>query len=68
MDTLVCIRVFEPDDGGVFFMRVKVTIYCKRCGEKFVLRGRKEPGRIETGFKCCLCDNAEEFIIEEVAL
>lgn len=49
-------------------MRVKVTIYCKRCGEKFVLRGRKEPGRIETGFKCCLCDNAEEFIIEEVAL
>jgi hypothetical protein len=51
-----------------FFMRVKVRIYCKRCGEKFVLRGRRETNRIETGFKRCLCDNVDEFIIEEEAL
>ncbi|MFM9279003.1 hypothetical protein [Paenibacillus jiagnxiensis] len=51
-----------------FFMRVKVRIYCKRCGEKFVLRGRRETDRIETGFKRCLCDNVDEFIIEEEAL
>ncbi|MFB5265993.1 hypothetical protein ACE41H_04215 [Paenibacillus enshidis] len=49
-------------------MRVKVRIYCKQCGEKFVLRGRREMDRIETGFKRCLCDNADEFIIEEEAL
>ncbi|WP_195571036.1 hypothetical protein [Paenibacillus sp. 1001270B_150601_E10] len=46
-------------------MRVKVTIRCKRCGEKFVLRGKREKGKIETGFKQCLCDNREEFMIEE---
>lgn len=48
-----------------FFVRVKVKIYCPCCGEKFVLRGRKETDRIETGFKRCLCDNVDDFIIEE---
>ncbi|MBB6735784.1 hypothetical protein [Cohnella zeiphila] len=45
--------------------RVKVTIRCNRCGEKFVLRGRRERGRIDTGFKMCLCSNADDFEIEE---
>lgn len=46
-------------------VRVKVTIRCKRCGEKYILRGRKEKGRIETGFKQCLCNNATDLDIEE---
>ncbi|WP_169732343.1 hypothetical protein [Cohnella thermotolerans] len=45
--------------------RVKVTIRCKRCGEKFVLRGRRDRGKIDTGFKMCLCSNTDEFDIEE---
>lgn len=46
-------------------MRVKVTIRCSRCGEKFVLRGKREKGRVETGFKQCLCDNRDNFEVEE---
>ncbi|WP_198957408.1 hypothetical protein [Paenibacillus selenitireducens] len=46
-------------------MRVKVKIRCKQCGEKFVLRGKKERGRVETGFKQCLCNNTHEFEVEE---
>jgi len=45
--------------------RVKVIIRCNRCGEKFTLRGRKERGRIDTGFKMCLCSNTADFDIEE---
>ncbi|MGG1313496.1 MULTISPECIES: hypothetical protein [Cohnella] len=46
--------------------RVKVVIRCKQCGERYVLRGRKERGRIDTGFKQCICNNTDEFeIIEE---
>ncbi|MFC5699858.1 hypothetical protein ACFPVX_01075 [Cohnella faecalis] len=48
--------------------RVKVTIRCNRCGEKFVLRGRKERGQIDTGFKQCLCSNTDDFEFEEQAL
>ncbi|MFC4302756.1 hypothetical protein [Cohnella boryungensis] len=48
--------------------RLKVTIRCNRCHEKFVLRGRKDQGRIDTGFKMCLCSNAEDFEIVEEAL
>jgi len=44
--------------------RVKVTIRCRRCGERFVLRGRKEKDRVETGFKMCLCNNADDFDIQ----
>lgn len=40
--------------------RVKVTIRCRRCGERFILRGKKEKGRIETGFKQCICSNVED--------
>jgi hypothetical protein len=45
--------------------RVKVAIRCRRCGEKFVLRGKKEKGRVDTGFKRCLCDNEHDFDVEE---
>lgn len=46
-------------------LRVKVKIRCKECGERFVLRGRKDRGRVETGFKQCVCDNRSHFDIEE---
>jgi hypothetical protein len=45
--------------------RVKVRIRCNVCGEKFTLRGRREKGRIDTGFKQCLCNNTSDFEIEE---
>jgi hypothetical protein len=46
--------------------RAKVTIRCNVCGEKFTLRGRREPGgQVETGFKQCLCDNDKHFSINE---
>lgn len=51
---------------GVLFLRVKVTIVCKQCGERFVLRGKRDRGRIETGFKQCLCNNKNHFDIEEL--
>ncbi|WP_173427715.1 hypothetical protein [Aneurinibacillus tyrosinisolvens] len=44
--------------------RYKVTIYCPSCGERYILRGNKEKnGRIETGFKQCVCSNKEKFHI-----
>lgn len=45
--------------------RVKVTIRCNVCGEKFVLRGRRERGIIDTGFKQCICNNRYDLEIEE---
>ncbi|USG63540.1 hypothetical protein NDK47_15290 [Brevibacillus ruminantium] len=46
--------------------RTKVTIRCNVCGEKFTLRGRKEPsGEVDTGFKQCLCNNDRHFMIHE---
>ncbi|SDW31328.1 hypothetical protein [Paenibacillus sp. CF384] len=48
--------------------RVKVTIRCNLCGEKFVLRGRREKDKIDTGFKQCLCNNLSDFDVEELAL
>lgn len=44
--------------------RVKVRIRCRHCGEKFVLRGRQDKERVETGFKQCLCNNKQDFDIE----
>ncbi|MEK8127429.1 hypothetical protein WMW72_05825 [Paenibacillus filicis] len=44
--------------------RVKVRIRCNRCGEKFILKGRMEKGKIDTGFKQCVCDNDQDFEIE----
>ncbi len=47
--------------------RVKVHIRCRKCGETFILRGiRDAKGRIETGFKRCLCDNEADFDIESL--
>ena len=45
--------------------RVKVTIRCNVCGEKFVLRGKREKGSIDTGFKQCICNNSNDLDIEE---
>ncbi|WP_190287500.1 hypothetical protein [Paenibacillus darwinianus] len=47
--------------------RVKVRIRCNWCGERFVLRGKKDKDKdkIDTGFRMCLCDNREDFEIEE---
>ncbi|HEX7057605.1 MAG TPA: hypothetical protein VF260_10495 [Bacilli bacterium] len=45
--------------------RVKVTIRCRRCGERFILRGRKDRGKLDTGFRRCLCDNESDFDIQE---
>jgi DNA-directed RNA polymerase subunit RPC12/RpoP len=44
--------------------RVKVVIRCNQCGERFILRGKKEKNRIETGFKQCLCNNENDFHID----
>ncbi|MFC5531717.1 hypothetical protein [Cohnella yongneupensis] len=45
--------------------RVKVIIRCNKCNEKFILRGRKERGRVDTGFRMCICSNADDLMIEE---
>ncbi|WP_208543961.1 hypothetical protein [Paenibacillus protaetiae] len=45
--------------------RVKVTIRCKVCGEKYVLRGRRDKGTIDTGFRQCICNNSNDLEIEE---
>jgi DNA-directed RNA polymerase subunit RPC12/RpoP len=44
--------------------RFKVTIRCKHCGERFVLKGRMNNAKIDTGFKQCICSNEKDFIIE----
>ncbi|MFP4974719.1 hypothetical protein ACE6ED_04880 [Paenibacillus sp. CN-4] len=46
-------------------MRVKVRIVCKNCGERYVLRGSRQNGVIQTGFKQCLCSSRSGFEIEE---
>lgn len=48
--------------------RVKVHIRCRRCGESYVLRGRRNyKGQIDTGFKRCLCDNDKDFEVETIS-
>jgi DNA-directed RNA polymerase subunit RPC12/RpoP len=44
--------------------RVKVTIRCRHCGERFVLKGRREKGKVDTGFKQCVCNNEKDFDID----
>ncbi|GKS11850.1 hypothetical protein YDYSY3_28500 [Paenibacillus chitinolyticus] len=44
--------------------RVKVTIRCRQCGERFILKGRRDKGKIETGFKRCICDNEHDLEVE----
>lgn len=58
-------KLSNHDEKEGLLMRVKVRIRCKQCGERFVLRGKKERGKIETGFKQCICDNQDRFEIEE---
>ena len=53
--------------GRCLFLRVKVRIVCKQCGETYILRGIKEAGIIQTVFKQCLCSNSSGFQIEERA-
>lgn len=48
--------------------RIKVIIRCRRCGEKFILRGRKEKDHIDTSFKQCICSNDRDFEINEAIL
>lgn len=49
--------------------RHKVNIRCNLCGEKYTLVGKKgRTGQVETGFKQCLCNNENDFVIEEVDL
>ncbi|MCD1260191.1 hypothetical protein B5M42_015370 [Paenibacillus athensensis] len=49
---------------SVVTTRVKVTIRCKQCGERFVLKGKKEKGKIDTGFRQCICSNEHDFEME----
>lgn len=44
--------------------RVKVKIRCNLCGERYILKGRKDKGKIDTGFKQCVCSNENDFDIE----
>ncbi|SDC12028.1 hypothetical protein [Shouchella lonarensis] len=45
--------------------RYRVIIRCPACGEKYILRGkRNEEGEYETGFKQCICGNEEQLNIE----
>lgn len=44
--------------------RYRVNISCQKCGERFILKGRLRKGKIETGFKKCICDNEFDFIVE----
>lgn len=44
--------------------RVKVMIRCRNCGEKFILRAKQDRGKIDTGFKRCVCDNDHDLDIE----
>lgn len=47
--------------------RRKVVIRCNLCGERFTLVGKKgRAGQVETGFKQCLCNNDQDFEIEEL--
>ncbi|MFC5628501.1 hypothetical protein ACFPTR_06270 [Aliibacillus thermotolerans] len=45
--------------------RYRVTIRCLSCGERFLLRGRKdEDGNLTTGFKRCICGNDKQLHID----
>jgi formylmethanofuran dehydrogenase subunit E len=44
--------------------RIKVKIRCNKCGERFILRGKRDNGQVDTGFRQCLCSNEQDFEIE----
>lgn len=48
--------------------RYKVTVRCKECGERFILRGKvNKEGKYETGFKRCICGNDSTLQIDALA-
>ncbi|QZA32357.1 hypothetical protein [Hydrogenibacillus sp. N12] len=55
----------EPKrEEGSRVRREKVRIQCNRCGEVYILRGRRnKSGEIETGFVQCICGNTDDFTI-----
>lgn len=54
------VTVSIPKEVVVQAERVKVKVTCRSCGEKLVLRGTKGiDGRIDTGFKMCLCGSKD---------
>ena len=53
--------------GAKLMSRVKITIRCHNCGEKFILRGRKDQkGKLNIGFKKCICDSSDNLEISYI--
>jgi hypothetical protein len=48
--------------------RYVVRITCNQCGEHYILKGRLRKGKVETGFKSCLCNNRENFEVRQEPL
>lgn len=44
--------------------RLRVKIRCRICGESYSLRGKREKGKMQTGFKQCLCGNDAIFDVK----
>ena len=44
--------------------RMKVVIRCRQCGERYTLRGRRDKGKVNTGFKRGLCSNDQSFDVK----
>ncbi|WP_328702268.1 hypothetical protein [Alicyclobacillus suci] len=58
----------DSEVAGASTQRIKVHIHCRQCGETFILRGaRTNKGRVETGFKRCICNNEDDFDVEPLA-
>lgn len=55
--------ILRKEGGGSLKNRYLVKIHCRKCGERFTLKGQLRKGQVETGFKRCLCDNEEDFDI-----
>ena len=45
--------------------RIKLTIRCNQCGERYTLRAQPGPNiRLNSGFKMCICGNTNDIEIE----
>lgn len=45
--------------------RYRIVIRCLQCGEKYILRGRRNKnGEFETGFIRCICGSEDELNID----
>ncbi|MFD2672867.1 hypothetical protein [Marinicrinis sediminis] len=44
--------------------RRKIAIYCRQCGERFILRASEQKGKWNSGFKRCICNNEDQFDVE----